>query len=294
VAKTLKRLGLSEDYGYTQLDSEKFKSVFFREFLGGFKCRIFGDGIYLAIENEKISIALNLRRGLAIDSLIFSSHCAEECIGTLKHGSRDSILKSADFYSGGTIIEIPKSSTKITDLKPVEPKYFIEENGDLTLRAVIDTDVGEITKYIKISSVNEEITITYKLSKIKRFVSSARVGNFTLSPKFSRSFERYSCHTGGSQETDFKVIDNFNQSKAATSFVSSSSGFSATTGQLCLDCSEKNIFFSWNPSKCLPLCFIDHEDDYTRVSFSISEIDESSRESKCFADLTLRLSSFKY
>lgn len=294
VANTLKSLNLSEDYGFIQSDSKKFKSVLYQKYLGEFKCRVFGDGIYLEIENEKTTITLNLRRGLAIDSLIFSSHGTEDCIGTLKHGSRDSILQGADYYSGGIIIEIPKSSIKITDLKPVEPSYLIEENGDLTLRAVIDTDIGEITKYFKISSVNEEITISYRMSKIKRLISSARVGNFTLSPKFSRSFERYSCHTGGFQETDFQVIGSFNQSKAATSFVSSSSGFYATTGQLYLDCAKKNIFFSWNPSECSPLCFIDHEDDYTRISFSICEVDESTRESKCYGDLTLRLSSSKF
>jgi hypothetical protein len=293
IKHTLKKLELSDHYGIIHVDSGQFRPVHNNEFLGSFKCRIFGDGIYLEIESKNIKLILNLRRGLVIDSLTFASHGDEACIGTLKHGHLDSILQGADYYSGGIIIEIPESKVKVTDLSPVEPSFVIEDNGDLILRVFFETHIGRITKYIKVSNANEQIKLSYKLSEIKRYISSARVGNLTLSPEFSRSFDSYSCQTGGSNKSEFQVNGSINQSQAATSFVSSSRGFSGTAGDLLLDCSGRGVLISWDPSECSPLCFIDHKDDYTRVSFSICEIDETSRESDQYGDLEILLSSAK-
>ena len=291
VQNTLKSLELSGHYGVQREDSQSFRSVRDHDLIGGFKCRIFGEGIYLALESEVIKIVLNLRRGLAIDSLTFASHGTDSCIGTLKHGYLDSILQGADYYSGGILIEIPELKAKITDLTPVEPSFLIEENGDLKLRVFCNTPIGKITKYVTLSRLNEQIKICYKMSEIRRSISSVRVGNFTLSPKFSRSFKSYSCKVGGPEKTDFQVNNVIEQSQAATSFVSSSRGFTSTDGELLLDCSGKNLSVSWDPSECSSLCFIDHKDGYTRLSFSISEVDESSRESGRYGDLELGLSS---
>jgi len=290
VQNTLKSLELSEHYGVSLEDSQRFRSVRDHDLIGGFKCRIFGEGIYLALENEKIKIVLNLRRGLAIDNLTFASHGTDACIGTLKHGCLDSILQGADYYSGGILIEIPELKVKITDLMPVEPSFLIEENGDLKLRVFCNTPIGKITKYVTLSRFNEQIKICYKMAEIRRSISSVRVGNFTLSPEFSRSFESYSCKVGGDEKMKFQVKDVIHQSQAATSFVSSSRGFTSTDGELSLDCSGRGFSVSWDPSECSSLCFIDHNNGYTRLSFSISEVDESSRESDRYGDLELRLS----
>ena len=290
IKNTLINLGLSQRYGLIAKESKEYRSIRDHDYLGAFKCRVFGDGIYLEIENKKIKIVLNLRRGMVIDSLTFSSHGGDVCIGTLKHGYLDSILQGSDYYSGGFVIEIPESKTKITDLNPVEPSFLIEDNGDLILRVKIDTHIGKITKYLKISNANEQIKIAYKMSKIKRYVSSARLGNLTLSPAFSGAFRGYSCKTGGSDNTNFHVKGVIEQSKPATSFVSSSRGFAATNGKLLLDCSKKGLIVSWNPEESSPLCFIDHKNGYTRVTFSICEVDETSRESDCYSDFELKLS----
>ena len=228
---------------------------------------------------------------MAIDNLTFASHGTDACIRTLKHGCLDSILQGADYYSGGILIEIPELKVKITDLMPVEPSFIIEENGDLKLRVFCNTPIGKITKYVTLSRFNEQIKICYKMAEIRRSISSVRVGNFTLSHEFSRLFRSYSCHTGGAGASSFQVMGAINQSKPATRFVSSSCGFSATTGELELECSTNSIFMSWDPSECSPLCFIDHQDDFTRVSFSICEVDESSKESDRYGDFELLLSS---
>jgi hypothetical protein len=51
------------------------------------------------------------------------------------------------------------------------------------------------------------------------------------------------------------------------------------------------LYLTWDPSECTPLCFIDHDGDFTRVSFSVCEIDETSRESESYGDLEVVLSS---
>ena len=124
-----------------------------------------------------------------------------------------------------------------------------------------------------------------------RGVSSARLGNLTLSPEFSRLFKSYSCHTGGPIANNFQVTRPINHSRAASRFVSSSRGFASTSGEICLDFEENRLYLSFDSSDCSPLCFIDHDGDYTRVSFSVCEIDESSRESDSYPNFGFTISS---
>ena len=70
----------------------------------------------------------------------------------------------------------------------MQPEYCISEEGDL-LKSEIQNNIGHITKFIKLSLSKEEFTISYKISDLKRTISSVRLGNFTLSPEFSRNLK---------------------------------------------------------------------------------------------------------
>ncbi len=72
------------------------------------------EGILLKISTKKIKLELNLRRGLTIQSLSFSSQGYLPCIGTLPHGHFSSISLGADYYSGGLVIELPLQRKRIT------------------------------------------------------------------------------------------------------------------------------------------------------------------------------------
>ncbi len=288
---TLKSLDLSPHYQMMEVEKLEYSDVTGLKDLGDFSCQLSGDDIYLELENEHIKIRLNQRRGLCIESLMFASHGGVSCIGTISHGYFDSIVQGADYYSGGAIIEIPESRMKVTDLHPVNTTYALGEDGDLTLRVVMETQIGTITKFYEISNSEEQIKISYKLAGIKRAISSARLGNLTMSPQFSSSFNSYSCHNGGSVATNFKVTREINHSKPASRFVSSSRGFAATTGDLYLEFLGNDLYISFDSSECSPLCFIDHNAGYTRVSFSVCEIDESSRESDSYGNFRFTLSS---
>lgn len=291
VADTLTDLKLPKRFGLQQEQFQIIETTSEILAMTGVNCQIFGDGIYLVLETSTTKLILNLRRGIAIESLCFKSLGEDPCIGTIKHGYLNSIVQGADYYSGGMVIESPVSQSKITDLHPVIPTYLLSNNGDLTVKVKINTSAGIVTKYIKLSSALEQIKISYQLSELKRSISSVKLGNVTLSPQFSKAFKSYSCKVGGARERIFNVAKKINHSLPANRFVSSNRGFSSTSGELSLDCSGKSLYLTWDPSECTPLCFIDHDGDFTRVSFSVCEIDETSRESDRYGDFEVVLSS---
>lgn len=256
----------------------------------GFKYKFFGDGIYFELESKSIKAVFNLRRGMAIESLSFKTHNGNSCIGTIKHGYLDSIEQGADYYSGGLVMELPESRTKITDLNPVEPIFELTEENNLIIKTSVNTSIGSLVKHIELSATSEKIELTYKMSNIKRFISSVKLANLTLTPIFSRNLESYACQVGGNKNRIFDVDKDINQSEAVSRFVSSSKGFSSTSGKLKLKCLNDELYLSWNNSDCSPLCFIDHKGDYTRVAFSICEFDESSKESNNYGDFRFTIS----
>ena len=109
-------------------------------------------------------------------------------------------------------------------------------------------------------------------------------------PSFSEKFVSYSCKLGGDDEKVFKLSDKFSHSSPATKFVSSSRGFFSTDGNLSFNFKNNDLNFVWNLDQCSPLCLLDYGKNYTRLSFSICEYDESSKESEKLSDFEVNLS----
>ncbi len=287
--KKLEELNLSASFGVLQSKKqsvEKSLETVLKEYT---ICKS-ADGIYLNISNQKIDLTLNLRRGLAIESLIFETHELEPCLGTLKHGYSYNIENAADFYSGGVILERPDLRAKFTDLHPVEPNLRAGEAGELRICSVTKTKVGKFLKIISIFPKSEKIYLSYEFVKMRKEISSLRVGNITFSKSFSQKMRSYSCHTGGSDQSSFFIDSCFKQSIAASSFVSSSMGFFTTSGNLDFDFCDKKLFFQWDITDSAPLCLLDHHNDYSRVSFSLSEIDDTSCQSDTYSSFKIGIS----
>ena len=103
----LDQQGIDTTFGKTHAVDEQYnslKSVIGQ--YGGVTISLDKEGILLSISTKKIKLKLNLRRGLAIQSLAFASHDMEPCIGTLPHGYFSSISLGADYYSGGVVVEL--------------------------------------------------------------------------------------------------------------------------------------------------------------------------------------------
>ena len=88
----------------------------------------------------------------------------------------------------------------------------------------------------------------------------------------------------------FDIAGRISQSQSASRYVSSSRGFSSTSGKVSLNFNKSKLHLSWNNSDCTPLCFIDHDGEFSRLSFSICEFDESSKESERYGDFKVILS----
>ena len=85
------------------------------------------EGILLSISTKYLKLKLNLRRGLAIQSLAFASHNMDECLGTLSHGHFQCISVGADYYSGGIVIELPLLRKRVTDQEKMEILRFMQK-----------------------------------------------------------------------------------------------------------------------------------------------------------------------
>ena len=241
------------------------------------------DDTILKISNKKLVIELNLRRGLAIQNLAFSSHDMEPSIGTLPHGYFSSIEFGADYYSGGTVIEIPRKGMRMTDLEAIQPEISFNENQDIVVDAQIKTNLGVIYKTICISSKQEEISLTYNFFNCARPIGSIRLGTATFFPSFFSKELTIFCANGGLNDEHFKLDGIVDHGSPSSTLVSSSRGFGATNGSIGIGDGEKSLLFQWDPGKSAVMPMLQnifiHPDSLTRVFFSLLETDETSRKS---------------
>jgi len=145
------------------------------------------EGILLSISTQTIKLKLNLKKGLAIHSLAFSSHKMEPCIGTLPHGYFSCISLGADYYSGGVVVELPLQRKRITDLEKVEPTFSIKDNGNIVIRATIKTQCGTIIKVVEVSTISEKVSLSYNFLDWDKIIGSVRLGVMTLLNQFSQT-----------------------------------------------------------------------------------------------------------
>ena len=65
------------------------------------------NGRFLEIDGKNLSLRLNCKKGMALDSLIDRTVSETALFGTLHHGYFDDIGWSADYYSGHLVFESP-------------------------------------------------------------------------------------------------------------------------------------------------------------------------------------------
>ena len=253
------------------------------------------DNSLFCIDSNDLILKLNLRRGLTIDSLAFHSHKMQPCIGTLPHGYFSSINLGADFYSGGIVAELPSKRVKITDLEKVMPALSIDSSGNLIICTEIKTKIGNINKLITISRNKEEISISYSFSD-ETVIGSVRLGIITLLESFNEDLKIMFAN-GGNKLESHRFEGHFNHAEHASSFVSSSRGLGATTGEIVLVSKKNKIFLKWDNSKSavLPMLQnIGNEKKLSRILFSIQEFDDTLKEPIKLSSFKINISSKKF
>ena len=246
---------------------------------GDAKIALDEEEILLYISTKNIKLELNLRRGLAIKNLAFSSHKMEPCIGTLPHGYFPCISLGADYYSGGVVVELPLQRTRVTDLEKVEPTFLIKDNGNIEIHAKIKTQFRSIIKVVEVSVNSEKVSLSYNFLKWDKIVGSVRLGVVTLLNQFSDKNTKILCTNGGEDNEIFDFSGEFNHTKPASTLISSSRGLGATTGKIQIRNNGKSVNLQWDPSECavMPMLHSASFDNriLSRVLFSMKEVDDT-------------------
>jgi len=253
------------------------------------------DERYLVIETPKVKATLNLRRGLAVESLIFRDICGDSLCGTLHHGYYDNIGSGADFYTGHVVFETP-GRAKVTDLVPVTPDVkWQPTTQEVVIIATAETPLGMIVKTLTIGAQLGILGISYRFPWKAMPVGSLRLGNVTLNPgAFSQQQLHYRTHNGGTAMETFAVSGRQIFHGEPSSFlVSAKHGLGATEGVVEVGDSSKGLRIEMDSSHSSLLGLITSKpvspSYFFRCAFSASEMDETSRKRQMSQPLSCKL-----
>ena len=239
------------------------------------------EAILWTVKTPYVHAVLNARRGLTIRSLGFKSHGYEPIIGSLPQGYFSTIELGADFYSGGVLIEIPGDRSRLTDLEWVLPTIRVQ-GTELLISATIPLGKGTLEKTITIGLETERVRLAYDFQQFERPLGIVRVGIVTLLPESFSLPLTVRCINGGHEAESFAVDQEVNHGLAPSTLVSSTAAFGATDGRVEIaDGARRKLVLSWNPAECAAIPMLKHrrsgERHLTRFSFSLSELDDTSR-----------------
>lgn len=241
------------------------------------------EGQYLTIETLGVRLKLNLRRGLAFDSLVFPRVHERSLCGTLYHGYFDDITAGADFYTGHVVFET-HGRPKITDLVPAEPLVRWHPDQDtLTVTATFKTPLGPLTKQIGIAPARETVSIDYEFDWPLVPVGSLRLGNITINPEaFDAENLFFRTHNGGNEPETFTVTGKkFSHGEATSFLVSAKQGLGITEGLMEIGDSHSILKIKVHRSLSSLLGLVTFKpvgsSYFFRYGLSASEMDETSK-----------------
>lgn len=252
------------------------------------------DLIYLTIENDGIRLVLNLRHGLTIHSLAFRSHGFVPVVGTIPLRYFDSTEYGADYYSEGLIVELPAEHRRVTDSDRATSIFF-SEPGVLRVVGQIKTSKGTIIKQYVIPHGSESLEIKLGLPDWGRPHGIVRVGNITLLSEAFQAALYLESVNGGQLPERFVLDRECDHTRPSSTLVSSTTGLGATTGAMTIGDEERRLELRWDPGECAAFPMVIHRKirphPFTRVMFSLSELDGTSRPDGRLPEFRLTLSA---
>ncbi len=234
-------------------------------------------GRRLTVTTDGVRASFLPERGLALESLAFSASGGAALVGTLPIGYFDEIEWTADFYSGHAVLEVP-GERRVTDLEPVEPEVAVLPAAVL-VRAEVPTALGPLLKELRVHEGSLELRWAFSRWGL-RPRASLRAGLLTLlDERWGRELH-VTCANGGPRER-FRLRGRCDHGRSVSSLVSASAAFGATDGWLSIDDGRAGLQLTWPQHEvaALPLvtCVELGEKRFVRVSFSLSEVDETHR-----------------
>ena len=237
-------------------------------------------GRYLKIDGKNLSLRLNCKKGLALDSFIDRTVSESTLFGTLHHGYFDDIGWGADYYSGHLVFESP-GAHKVTDLVSVEPEIQ-ETDRELEISCVIQTPLGPIEKTWLIDDERRKLTLRYKIDWKEPVIGSLRLGYLTLIPgELNDKQLRYSACNGGREPETFHLKSTVNHSKALSFLLSAAQAIGLTTGHLEISDDKHQVQLSIKKDQKALIGMVMHQlvedKPFTRCFLSALEHDDTSR-----------------
>ena len=240
------------------------------------------EGRFLKLESDLMTVVINCRRGLAIESLVVKDICDKPLLGTLPHGYYQDISLGADYYTGHLVLETP-GQPKITDLAAVEPRIGCAEDGEsIVVCGEVATPLGTIRKRVQVSS-GGQLGLEYELQWAEMPPCSLRLAHVTLNPEaFNPERLYFESHNGGFRAERFSVATKRIEHSRSVSFLVSASGaMGMTNGELSLGDQDRNVKVETRPQQaCLvaQMVFLPVVGSFFyRASFSASELDDTCR-----------------
>jgi hypothetical protein len=232
----------------------------------------------LFVNTSKIKMVLNLRRGLAIDTLSFKSHNFIPIIGTVHRYKTNSIYEGADFYSGNITHEIISKMLKITDLNQVSPKIY-EDKSIIKIYSTQDLKYSKITKIIELEKNSEKVIINTHYTSNEKNIGSMKINNITFL-NINKKRIIYSCNNGGKGNKKYELKKYFDQSLPPNKFVSISNGLGCTDSKLNFLIGKNNVNFEWDNAENYVLPSLQYKkingQKILRIFYCNQEYDETS------------------
>jgi hypothetical protein len=184
---------------------------------------------HFTVQTPSLRATLDRRRGLALQSLHFTGQ-QKPALGGLPHGFFDEIALQADWYTGDSVFEAP-GEHKLTDLEWCEAERMTDSNGDIIVRARMETPKGPIEKTLRFCAGEPkvEFDLTFHWNDWGKGV--LRLGHFTLLPDtFNAANLTLETTNGGGAERFALAGHNIEQGAPVSFLVSSSHGLGLTEG----------------------------------------------------------------
>lgn len=241
------------------------------------------------IEHQHFTITLpwltariNARRGLALESLVFSGLSSTSLLGTLPHGYFDHVPFNADFYSGNTVIDVP-GTERITDLEPARDVSVATRERQTVVTGTVSLGTGFVKKRLTFDSTDRSVTIEYEFFIEQSSPAVFHTGLLTFNPEaFDKKTLFYATMNGGREEEVFPLTDTRIVRSDPTSLLVSSRNLLGNTGGV-LRVGDQDIVLSiaidMGECAALPLVSYDDLDStyFLRTAFSLAEFDDTTR-----------------
>ncbi len=234
------------------------------------------------IELPRIQARVSVRRGLSLESLIFSDVSKSSLLGTIPHGYFDHVPFNADFYSGNTVIDVP-GIKRVTDLERATNVRIHREAELITVSGDIPLGNGVAKKRITFDSRAGTVTFTYTLSPKLDQPAVFHTGLLSFNPEaFDKNTLFYAVTNGGKKEELFSLHGVSEvRTDPVSLLVSSRTLLGNTTGTYRIGDKNHSVSVHTDMSALAALPLVSFTDTgrtyFLRSAYSLSEFDDTTR-----------------